>query len=356
MALERIARKTFIIDVVYMVLVGILVLFAATLIIKYLLPFVIGTVIAFLVQKPSRFLSEKIILSQGVIAAILSVLLYLLVGVSVTFLGYKLAVFLVGFMDFLPDLFDKISKVLEKIFNAYSPLFSQISEKFDLDFNEILNDTLKKLLTFVVNFISEFISKLVKGAPAFFISSIVTLVATCLIAKDFEHLTRFIKMLIGKTKSRKITKIKDILFGSVLKLFKGYILLSSITILELYVGFLVLRVDYALSLAIIIGFVDLLPILGTGTVLVPWSIISVLLGNFSLGIGIAVLFIITVIVRNFCEPKIISMQIGISPLFTLMSMFLGLRLFGVMGLVLFPVIFIVVIRYYKQEMEEGLSV
>lgn len=356
MALERIAKKNFIIDVAYIALITFLVGGFSVLVLKYLLPFVIGSVIAFAVQKPSRYLSGKIRLSKGLLAAVLSVLVYLAVGVIFVFLGYRFAVFLIGLTDFLPSLFDKIGTVFEQIQNKYSALFSGLPERLNLDFNLLIEDTLKKLLETVVGFVSDLMSSVAKKAPTFFVSSIVTLVATCLIAKDFEHLLRFVKTLLGEQRTKITLKIKDIIIGSVFKLGKGYFILTLITFFQLYIGFLILKIDYALSLAVIIAFVDLLPVIGTGTVLVPWSIGAVLLGNLSLGIGVGVLFVIIVIVRNFCEPKIIGMQIGISSLFTLIAMFLGLKLFGVAGLILFPIIFIVVIRYYKEDMTDSLSV
>ena len=121
-------------------------------------------------------------------------------------------------------------------------------------------------------------------------------------------------------------------------------------------GFLILGIKRAFLLSVIIAVVDLLPVLGTGTILVPWAILSILSNNLQLGIAIAVLYIIIVLVRNFLEPKIIGMQVGVNSLFTLMAMFLGLKVLGFWGLILFPVILIVTIQYYKSEMKEGLSV
>jgi len=353
--LEQTSKKNFIIDVFYIAFMIFLVGGASFVVIKYLMPFVIGGFIAFAVQKPSKYLSRKTKISSGGLAALLSVLVYLAVGAVFIFLSYRLIVFLVGLTEFLPGFFEKIADVFEHLQTKYSSLFSYLP-KGVIDLDSLVEDVLKKLLTALGGFISNFMSTVAKKAPSFFVSSIVTLVATCLIAKDYTRLLNFLKSLLGKDKSKKTAKIKNIILGSVLKLVKGYFILSLITFFELYFGFLILKIDYALSLAVIIAVVDLLPVIGTGTVMVPWSVISVLLGNYSCGIGLGILFVIIVIVRNFSEPKIIGKQIGINPLFTLITMFLGLKVMGVMGLILFPMIFIVIIRYYKDEMKEGLSV
>ena len=128
------------------------------------------------------------------------------------------------------------------------------------------------------------------------------------------------------------------------------------TYAELLLGLFLLKIKYAPFIALIIALVDVLPVIGTGTVMIPWAVLSVFLGNNRLALGLAVLYVIIVIVRNFLEPKIISTQIGMNPLFTLLAMFVGLKVLGFWGLILFPIILIVVIRYYKDEMQEGLSV
>ena len=136
--------------------------------------------------------------------------------------------------------------------------------------------------------------------------------------------------------------------GSVFKLIKGYAILMLMTFLELLAGFLILRVKYALLLSLLIAVVDILPVLGTGTVLIPWGIAGLILKNTALGIGILVLYAVITVIRNFAEPKIIGKQIGINPLFTLLSMFIGIKLLGFAGVIIFPTALIVTVKYYSE--------
>ena len=123
-----------------------------------------------------------------------------------------------------------------------------------------------------------------------------------------------------------------------------------LTLIEVFLGLTVLKVKNAFIIAVVIALVDFLPVLGTGIIMVPWALFCAFSGNPVLAVGLAVLYIIILILRNFLEPKIVSQQTGINPLFTLISMFAGLKLFGGVGLVLFPLILIVTIKYYKEEM------
>lgn len=354
--MERTAKKNFLIDIFYTSVIILIVLAGSFVVVKYLLPFVIGIFIAFAVQKPSEYLSRKTKINKGYISVLLSFALYLAAGSVLIFLIYRIFKFTIGFTDLFPQLADKINGIFLEIQTKYSDVFSLLPDNVAVAINSALDNAFKNFTSDLVTGISEFAGAIAKKMPSFFISSIVTLVATCYIAKDFGHLLKFAKTLLGHSKAEKLRKIKNILFGSVFKLFKGYLLLSFIAFCELYVGFLVIGIDYPLALAAVIALVDLLPVIGTGTVMVPWAIISALIGEVNLAIGLAVLYIITVIVRNFLEPKIIGMQIGINSLFTLIFMFAGLKILGVAGLIIFPIVFIVTVRYYKDEMQEGLSV
>ena len=115
-----------------------------------------------------------------------------------------------------------------------------------------------------------------------------------------------------------------------------------ISIIGLYIFKLVgMNVKYPLLMAIVIGFVDALPILGSGTIMIPWSVICALNGDIKLGISIVALWIIMSIIRQFLEPKIVSGKIGIHPIFTLIAMYTGFKLIGIMGMLVGPIVLII---------------
>ena len=107
-------------------------------------------------------------------------------------------------------------------------------------------------------------------------------------------------------------------------------------------------------MAIFIGFVDALPILGSGTVMVPWAIISGLNGDLNLGIAIIVLLIIMSIVRQFLEPKLVSKNIGVHPIFTLIAMYTGYKFIGVIGMLLGPILLIIIKNIYASMIDQGI--
>lgn len=350
-SLERNPKKEFLINVFYTITVFLIVLAVYYLLIKFLFPFVIGAVIAFAVQPLANKIGKKTRFSQGAWSVMLALLLYILAGTLVCFLAYRVIILAIDFTDYLPSFFERAQAVFIKIGDRYANVFEYFPEELRISTDNFLGEAVEKFILSLGGTITKGISSFIKKLPLLFISGIVTLVASCYISKDFLQLKRFVKAVLGEKVSQKGIKIKNILIGSVFKILKGYAFLSLITCVEIYLGFLILGLNRPFLLAVIISVVDLLPVLGTGTVLLPWAIVSVLLDNLQLGIGIAVLYIIIVLVRNFLEPKIIGMQVGVNSLFTLMAMFLGLKVLGFWGLILFPVILIVTVQYYKSEMK-----
>jgi sporulation integral membrane protein YtvI len=119
---------------------------------------------------------------------------------------------------------------------------------------------------------------------------------------------------------------------------RACLLLGLLTFLEGFIGLALLRVPYAFLLAVLLAVVDFLPLLGTGIILLPWAAVSLLLGEVTLGIGLAVLYGVTSVVRQVLEPKLIGEGLGLHPLVSLAAMYGGLRLFGVWGMILAPLL------------------
>ena len=158
-----------------------------------------------------------------------------------------------------------------------------------------------------------------------------------------ERLLSLIPRRVSKTGSLVIRDLKKALFGFV----RAQLTLISITGVIVWIGLSLLGMEYALILAIITGAVDLLPYLGVGTVMVPWAAYLMLAGDFRFGLGIAILYVIILVVRQILEPKLVATNIGISPLLTLVALFIGLKLFGVFGLILGPVITVLLLALYR---------
>ncbi len=143
--------------------------------------------------------------------------------------------------------------------------------------------------------------------------------------------------------------------GGYLKAEATLILISFvISLIGLYIlKFANFNIEYPLLMALFIGFVDALPILGSGTVMVPWAIISALNGDLKLGIAIIVLFAIMSTVRQFLEPRLVSKHIGTHPIFTLIAMYTGFKFLGIIGMLVGPIVLIIIKNVFATLIDGG---
>ena len=328
-------KQKFLIDFAFIITVFGIIFFSFKFAFLYLLPFLIGVIIANLVQKPAEFIFQKTKLKKEICAAVLSVMSYVAVLLLIVLLAWLIFSKTNSFIEYLSGLggfFENATNTINQYFANFSDFFG---ENFSNTFEKVITDTLSGFTTKIISFISSTVTAVIKNIPAFFVTAVVTVVATCYIAKDYDRLKKFLRGIISEKVYKNIVIIKDIFTDSILKFSFGYLKLMSLTFSELLIGFFILDIKNFFIVALLVSVIDLLPIFGTGTVLLPWAVILFMQGDFKSGIGMIILYIVISFVRNFAEPKIIGKQIGINPLFTLVSMFVGLKVAGIVGIVIF---------------------
>lgn len=176
------------------------------------------------------------------------------------------------------------------------------------------------------------------GLPRLFLSLLVGVIALFYLFFDTSALRRQALFFVSERTlcscTRFLSRIREAVGGCL----RAYLLLLFLTFSELLAGFLLLNVDRAVLAALLTSLVDLLPVFGVGTVLVPWSILRFLSGDVFRGVGLLVLFGVMVTVRQFLEPRIVGGSLGLHPLLTLLAVFAGFRLFGFAGMLGAPIL------------------
>ena len=137
-------------------------------------------------------------------------------------------------------------------------------------------------------------------------------------------------------------------------LFKAYFIIMIVTFFELWVGFLIIQLEYSMVLACIIAIFDFLPLLGIDMIMIPWIVICAFTNKISLALGLLVIYLVIVITKNILEPKLIAKGLGISPLVSLIGMYLGMKVLGFVGLIIVPIILVIVIQVIKVKMNYGI--
>lgn len=137
-------------------------------------------------------------------------------------------------------------------------------------------------------------------------------------------------------------------------LFKAYFIIMIVTFFELWVGFLIIQLEHSMVLACIIAIFDFLPLLGIDMIMIPWIVICAFTNKISLALGLLIIYLVIVITKNILEPKLIAKGLGISPLVSLIGMYLGMKVLGFVGLIIVPIILVIVIQVIKVKMNYGI--
>lgn len=322
---------------------GFACLLAAVLVIllKYvfpvLLPFAVAGLMALMIDPAVDWLEARGKFKRGLaVAAVLSLVLSL----AVYLLGFavaKLFTELAALAGRLPEYYRAVSSALDTILSRYTQLVTSLPPPVTNAFQAALANLYQALERLVHNVLMG-LGK-VPGAAAMIA---VGGVATFFISRDKRELGRFLMTLVPRAHRGKLLEVKGEVVLSLFGFIRAQLFLIAVSTATTLAGLLILRVDYALLLAIIIGILDLLPMVGPGIALVPWALWSLATGQPGLGIGLLVLYAVVFLVRQFLEVKIIGERMGLHPLAILLSIYLGLRLLGPVGLVIGPVTAVVV--------------
>lgn len=337
-------KRKFLIDLLFAATIIAIAYVTVKYLMAWLLPFVIGLVVAICLQRPVAFLAEKTKISRGVWSCILVFLvLLILFGLIALILWWIVS----ETENIIPWITSKVPAI-KGTFDNISTWVSNTSKHITVDASGILSSAPAKIIDVAVGAFTGFMttaaSKIITDGPGLLISCIFSVVASCYITKDYRKITNFVLSQLSDKKKELVISIKRLFVTNILFMLRGYIIIMTITFTELLIGLSILGVNHVTVLAALIAILDILPVLGTGTALIPWGIISLLMGNISMGVGILCLYLAITIIRNIIEPKIIGDQVGLPPLVTLISMYLGLQIFGVVGMLIFPVATIILVK------------
>lgn len=325
----------------------------------FYMPFLIAFVISLIVEPAIRYLMKKANLTRRMSSIIIFLIVFSLIIGSVTWGIVSLVSESTNLLQTLNLYIDKAYAQIQDAVGKMSITKISISSNF----SNLLQDASTEILFKISGWLTEFLTKFVNvitSIPTIAIYTVITILSLYFMCTDRIYILDMMEHHMPSKWVQKIAiHIKEISksLGGYLKAEATLILVSfTISVVGLYVlKFVGMNVKYPLLIALAIGFVDALPILGAGTVMIPWAIASALNGDFRLGIAIVVVWIIMSVVRQFLEPKIVSGRIGIHPIFTLIAMYTGFKVIGVMGMLIGPIVLIILKSIFSNRLEQGIT-
>ena len=328
-------------------------------------PFLIAALLAYLIHPIIRLL-EKYLRFPRPIAVLTSILLLFgIIGGLVTILVKVIIDGILYLSDYIPSQIQQISANIQNYFNeTILPLWDQGIGWLD-NIEEGQRQALQEGIQIVGNNIAQVlgnfgqgiasgISTFVGALPITFTVIIFSILAIYFISKDSKKYAEIYKEKLPLIFRKKTMHVLHDLKVKIFGFLKSQIILMTLTAIVSLVGLFILRVDQTLTIAVILGILDLIPYFGPGLVLIPWSIYSFFTGDIFMGVGLLILYASTVIVRQISEPKVLSTSMKLNPLAILVSMFAGLQLFGLIGLVIGPISLVLLMALYDAKVFEGL--
>lgn len=316
----------------------------------FLLPFLIAFALSSLMEPLIKLSRKKLRISRNISAPIMLLIMLATIITLVVLAVLRLIEEIRGLVIAAPQL-------LSDLYIQINSLIIKGSEYFELPVE--ITSNLGSVISNLSDTITNFGKTVVKGAfvtaislPEALIFTIITVLATFFMTKDREKITSVLVHQLPESWIHRILAIKKDLFNALFGYMRAALMMMMMTFTEVFVGLSIIRIEYALLLAFLIAIIDALPILGAGSILIPWSLYSFVTGDIQMGVSIMVLYLVVLIIRQTVEPKVVGQQIGVYPLLTLMAMYTGLKTIGFAGLILGPITFLLIrnilITIYKK--------
>lgn len=334
-------RKRFIVNILY----GVFILLMIYVVLRYgvglISPFLLGFLIAYMLRRPTRYLSRKLSISYQLVAVVLVLLFYSTIGVLLTLLSIKLVTGIGSFFATIPYLYTQYMEpslalvfgYLQELVSRMDPALLSALESYYAEFLESLGKLISSVSVGVVSIVSGVASSL----PGILLKMLLMVISSFFIAMDYDLLVSFVLRQFTEKGKSVIFQVKNYVIGTLFVCIRSYGLIMLITFVELSVGLTIIGIHNSVLIALSIAVFDILPVLGTGGIMIPWTLITLLQGDYPTAIGLLLVYLVVTVIRNILEPKIVGSQIGLHSVVTLASMFVGVQLFGAVGLFGFPI-------------------
>lgn len=367
-------RRAVINVIYYVMIIGFFYLF-----LKYafwlFFPVLLALFVALVLQKPVNLIAKKTPIKKGIASVVCVLILIFVFGGIIALIGASLVGYLKNFTEYIKGLFSNTDVLIENIRTHLIAFAGKFPDSISKMLSSSINDLFSKFGTMpgapaaqtvaegvqsgagsisfdissITSWLSTPLTSVVSTAmqiPTILLNVLITIIMCCFLTADFDKVTAFLAAQLSEKRQKDLSKAKHLLKTSFVKIIRAYSLIILITFIEMLIGLTVLKLigvyksSYIVIIAAVTAIVDMLPVLGTGTILLPWAAYSAITGSYGLAIGLLILYAIMWILRQIIEPKLVAGQLGLPPFITIVGMFFGLKIFGFIGMIIMPVLLI----------------
>lgn len=352
--MERGRKKTYLKVFINLGIMLFIILFCIYLLpraIVYFMPFVVGWIIALIASPLVRFFEKKLKIRRKTGSAFVIIAVIALVIVAGYFIGVKLAEQVMEFITDVPELWKAAQGDFTEIGTKFSAAYKYLPKELQLAISNIVGN-IDEYLGSVVGSISEptieALGNFAKNLPNIVISVIMCLLFAYFYVADKEYIPGLLDKALPKSVLERWDMIKRGFARAVGGYFKAQLRIEIWMYFLLGIGFSILHIKYAFIIAVGVAFLDFLPFFGTGTVLVPWAVIKFLSADYKMVIGLLIIWGVGQLARQIIQPKIVGDSVGLSPMPTIILLFIGYRMAGVIGMIIAVPVGIIIFNLYEE--------
>ncbi len=317
-------------------------------------PFITAYIVSLIVNPMVHGIEKRFHLPRSVCAILVIVLTVGVLGGIVTGIVWKIVDEIRNVYEDLPQIYETVRITWIKITDFFSDFVAMLPENLQKVFEDAANGVMEWFADIATNTqIMRSAGNIAKKLPSIFVVAIVFILSLFFMITDAKRVSVAVKKPFSEEFVQKMKEFKEDLKKSLGGYVKAQLTIMCISFTILLIGLSILDVDYALIIALAVAILDALPFFGSGAVLWPWSIISFIMGDVLMGVGLVIIYLAVILMRQFVEPKIVSQNIGIHPLMTLMSMYIGFRIFSIGGMILGPLTMVMLVSLYRTGIFDG---
>lgn len=320
-------------------------------------PFLAAFLTAAMLNPLVKWFQRRLGLSRPLLTGVLMILLFGALGAAIAFLGYAAASELVSLAQNWQGLLDGMQGALEQTEELFARLWTLVPPQLNETVESVTDGLLQWLSTATPNLLNtlvDYTTNKAMGVPSFVVALVIFLMATFFLTADYPYLRSRAAQGMGDGLLHFCRQVRSTALGAFGGYLKAELLLSVGVFFILLGGFLLIRQPYGLLLALGLAVLDFIPIIGAGTVMVPWAFIALFARDYSTAIELMAIWGVIALFRRVMEPKFVGDQTGLSPILSLVSIYVGMKVAGVLGMILGPICLLVLLNLAGMGMFRGL--
>lgn len=320
-------------------------------------PFILGYLFSGLINPLANVLQRKLKIPRGFSAVLVMILTLGIIGGALVGVVWKVAAELAKLYRSFPQMYAAWQSSWHSFTGKLSNIYNMLPAEAQLSLDTLTKSAGDRISEFISSHsapVFDSASNIAKAVPGAIIAAVVFLLSVYFMVVDHRQVSAAIHKIFGESFSERLHMVKSECGRYIGGYCKAQGILMVIVFMIVAFGMAVLRADYVLLVSVLTAFLDALPFFGSGITLWPLAAIYFISGNMKMGVGMIVIYVVIILVRRFVEPKLVSDKIGLHPIFTLVSMYVGYKLWSVIGMIIGPIVLMLLISLYRAGVFNGI--